>query len=148
MQNLVAVYSALYKAEPQPFDPLTIHYTPAIPIPDNPPSEAEIIDSVKKLRSGKAPGPSGLLVDDIKQWDTTREEDPEPWNRFVELVTHCFSAKEVPQALCFSTLVLIPKASGGVRGIGLLELVWKYISMIIKERLQSHIIFDDMLHGF
>jgi hypothetical protein len=106
MQKLGEVYSALYSAEPPLFKPLTIHYSPAVPIPDDPPSEAEIIDAVKKLRSGKAQGPSGLPEDDIKQWEATCEEDPEPWNRFVELVIQCFSLKEVPHALCFSTLVL------------------------------------------
>jgi hypothetical protein len=46
MQKLGEVSSALYKAEPPPFEPLTIHYTPAVPIPDDPPSEAEIFDAV------------------------------------------------------------------------------------------------------
>jgi Reverse transcriptase (RNA-dependent DNA polymerase) len=100
------------------------------------------------LRAGKAPGPSGLRTDDIKCWAKARDNEPEPWNRFVSLVTHCFQTNEVPKAACISTLVLIPKASGGVRGIGLLESVWKVISMIIKERMQETIQFDDMLHVF
>jgi Reverse transcriptase (RNA-dependent DNA polymerase) len=73
---------------------------------------------------------------------------PELWHNFVQLVTHCFDTGELRQSACFSTLVLISKSDGGVRGIGLLESVWKVISMIIKERMSQSIQFDDMLHGF
>jgi Reverse transcriptase (RNA-dependent DNA polymerase) len=79
---------------------------------------------------------------------TERATKPDPWNKFVQLLTHCFDTGEIPQSTCFSTLVLIPKSDGGVRGIGLLESVWKVISMIIKERMSRTIQYDDMLHGF
>jgi hypothetical protein len=64
------------------------------------------------------------------------------------LISHRFSTGELPQQLCFSTLVLIPKASGGIRGIGLLETVWKIISIIINQRMIKSIVFHDALHGF
>jgi hypothetical protein len=44
-------------------------------------------------------------------------------------------------------LVLIPKESGGMRGIGLLEVVWKVCSSIINDRLQNGIEFHEALHG-
>jgi hypothetical protein len=43
---------------------------------------------------------------------------------------------------------LIPKASGGTRGIGLLEVMWKVCSVIINRRLQQSITFHESLHGF
>jgi hypothetical protein len=47
-----------------------------------------------------------------------------------------------------SILVLIPKTSGGYRGIGLLEILWKVCSSIITDRLNDGIDFHDALHGF
>jgi hypothetical protein len=43
---------------------------------------------------------------------------------------------------------LIPKASGGTRGIGLLEVMWKVCLAIINRRLQQSITFHESLHGF
>jgi hypothetical protein len=43
---------------------------------------------------------------------------------------------------------LIPKASGGTHGIGLLEVMWKVCSAIINKRLQQSITFHELLHGF
>jgi hypothetical protein len=36
----------------------------------------------------------------------------------------------------------------GVRGIALLEPIWKVISTIIKERITDAVNFDHALHGF
>jgi hypothetical protein len=50
--------------------------------------------------------------------------------------------------MTWSILVLIPKTSGGTRGIGLLEIMWKVVSSIINKRLQTSIPFHEALHGF
>jgi hypothetical protein len=147
MAELEQVYSSLYAADPPPGQPIPVHYNP-VPIPDGPPTDHEVLIAVQRLRPGRAAGPSGLKIDDVKVWAKDRESNPEPWNKFLTLVKHCFATGEVPKATCFSTLVLIPKASGGVRGIGLLESVWNVISMIIKLRLDEGVAFDDALHGF
>jgi hypothetical protein len=147
MRQLEREYSSLYCAVQPIGNPLPIHYHP-VPIPDGVPSDEEILEAVKKLKSGRAPGSSGLRVDQIKEWALEQETAPRPWNDFLGLVKHCFNTRELPTSTCFSTLVLIPKAGGRVRGIGLLESVWKVISMIIKERMAANISFDNMLHGF
>jgi hypothetical protein len=60
-----------------------------------------------------------------------------------------FATGDIPQELTsWSILVLIPKASGGMRGIGLLEVMWKVCSSIINSRLQESIQFHEALHGF
>jgi Reverse transcriptase (RNA-dependent DNA polymerase) len=66
----------------------------------------------------------------------------------MELIQYVFHSGELPQRLCYTNLVLIPKSGGGVRGIGLLEPIWKVISTIIKNRIVDSINFDDSLHGF
>jgi hypothetical protein len=118
--------------------------------------------AVQRLRPGRAAGPSGLKIEDIKVWVKDLENNPEPWNKFLRLVKHCFVSGalflypcpycfvswEVPKATCFSTLVLIPKASRGVPGIGLLESVWKVISMIIKLHLDEGVALTMRCMGF
>jgi hypothetical protein len=49
----------------------------------------------------------------------------------VELFQHAFETGELPTELPCSVLVLIPKGSGGCRGIGLLEICWNVISKIM-----------------
>jgi hypothetical protein len=66
----------------------------------------------------------------------------------VELIQYVFEKGEIPTETAWSVLVLIPKGSGGHRGIGLLEIVWKMISSIIDRYLKYKIEFHDDLHRF
>jgi hypothetical protein len=45
-------------------------------------------------------------------------------------------------------VVLLLKGSGDYRGIGLLEIIWKVIELIINRRIASKVRFHDSLHGF
>ena len=45
-------------------------------------------------------------------------------------------------------MVLIPNSGGGYIGKGLVEVMWKVCSLIVKNRIQSTIILQDSLHGF
>jgi hypothetical protein len=143
------IYGTLYTAVDSPGDPLPVR-APNFMIPDLPPDHNEIVEALRRLKTGKAPGPSGLRVETLKTWldDFTAGRNQEPWMELVALVQHCFSTGELPTALGFSTLVLIPKGDGGMRGIGLLETVWKLMSSIVNRRLCNNIVFDDALHGF
>jgi exonuclease III len=143
-QEIEQEYTTLYRAVDSPGLPLQVHYHP-VEVNDEIPTEDEISTAVKALRTGKSPGPSGFTVNDLREWEDSRGET---WDNFVVLVKHCFATGEVPQRFCFSSLVLIPKSDGGVRGIGLLEVGWKVISMIIKRRLDRTIRFHESLHGF
>jgi Reverse transcriptase (RNA-dependent DNA polymerase) len=119
----------------------------AVPIPDHPPNDFEITIAVQKLRKYKAPGPSGLKAEDVLTW-MLNKDDQTNWVKLTTLIQHIFSIGEIPQNLAFSTLVLLPKPDGGVRGIGLLETIWKIITIIIKDRILDTVQFDDSLHGF
>ncbi|MGL4350103.1 MAG: hypothetical protein ACRCT2_05945, partial [Plesiomonas shigelloides] len=55
-------------------------------VPDHVPDEAEIRVALGRLRSHKAPGPSGLSVDVLKQW---AEESGTNWRQVVSLVQWC-----------------------------------------------------------
>jgi hypothetical protein len=107
---------------------------------------------VRLLRWGKPPGPSGTRAEHLREWlnAAERENDPDPgrWNKMMELVQHAFETGEFPTELPWSVLVLIPKGSGGCRGICLLEICWKVISKIMDFRMKQGIDFDDSIHGF
>ena len=45
-------------------------------------------------------------------------------------------------------MVLIPKGKGDYRGIGLVEVMWKVVAVILNRRLTSSITFHDVLHEF
>jgi len=128
-------------------------HVPAYDIVDDVPAADEIAAATRRLGNGRAPGPTGLKAEDIKKWLklAEREDDPdtEKWDAVVELVQHCFSnGGELPQELTWAYLVILPKADGGYRGIGLLEVVWKIISSIIQQRIKAKVRYHDIIHGF
>ena len=59
-----------------------------------------------------------------------------------------FRDGHIPEEWAWTMMVLIPKILGGYRGIGLVEVVWKFFSSIVNNRLQSTIILHGALHGF
>jgi Reverse transcriptase (RNA-dependent DNA polymerase) len=146
MNAIHTTFSTLYaKPVDLPTTEFPIHYV-AEDIPDDPPTDFEIQMAVQKLRLHKAPGPSGLRSEEILQW--MKNDDKQDWNNLTTLIRHIFTTGQIPQRLSFSTLVLLPKPDGGIRGIGLLEPIWKVISIIIKDRIVETVQFDDALHGF
>ena len=48
----------------------------------------------------------------------------------------------------WKTGVLIPKGTGDFRGIGLVEMLWKTVKMILNRRLMAAIQFYDTLYRF
>jgi len=90
-----------------------------------------------------------MRVKDLKCWFVERETVPAPWLLVIQMVQHAFQTGVVPTCARSNTLVLIPKPEPGqVRGIRLLEPIWKLISAIIHLWLLNHITFHDNLHGF
>lgn len=153
LDTVTAERITLYTREPPENlgDPIPV-LVDGFEIPDNVPDEDEIAEALKKLRSGKAPGPSGLRVDQLKVWyqQATREENPvlRPWRLLVTLVRHIWETSELPTEMTWATMVLLPKPDGGVRGIGLLDVVWKLVMKILDIRIQKNVAFHDVLHGF
>ena len=45
-------------------------------------------------------------------------------------------------------MIILLESKGGYRGIGLLGVIWKMITTIIKIRLRTAISFHDALHRF
>ena len=141
----------LYTREVPPGAPIPVLVEP-FSVSDETPSDEEIREAVRRLRRGKAPGPSGLRTDHLKKWLADAEDEDEPnstlWDSLVALVQHVYETGELPSTIPWGIVVLLPKASGGYRGIGLLEVIWKVLSSIIDVRLKTAISFHDALHGF
>ena len=122
------------------------------------PTEEEITVALYRMRNWKAPGMSGITVEDLKKWEQGANPaegiDPIPtyqraWTQVVQLVQDAIGKGLIPSAFSIGTLVIIPKDDkGGVRGIGLLEVIHKLISQIINLRLGSCIQFLPEVHGF
>ena len=126
-------------------------------VDDSIPQEDEIRSALFKMRSRKAPGLTQLSVDHLKQWYNEGhpqegdgdEKALEIWDNVVTLVQRCIGEGDIPQAFFYGVLVIIPKDdAGGVRGIGLLEVIHKLVSQVINLRMATSIEFLEEVHGF
>ena len=83
------------------------------------------------------------MAEAVKWWQAgqhrskdDRTQDDEEWRLLVELVQEAFHSGTIPQEPSWATVVILPKLGGGKQGIGLVEVLWKLISVIIGQRLQ------------
>jgi hypothetical protein len=61
------------------------------------------------------------------------------WIQTCNTIQQIFETWNIPEEMTWAILVLTPKTSGGTRGIGLLEIMWKVCSSINNNRLhESH----------
>ena len=70
------------------------------------------------------------------------------WGRVVEIVQTAFRDRDLAEEVTWQAVVLIPKGKGDYRGIGLVEVMWKVVTVILNCRLTSSITFHDVLHRF
>ena len=111
-------------------------------VEDSTPTEEEITVALYQMRNRKAPGMTGITVEDLKKWEKGANPaegiDPIPthqraWTQVVQLVQDAIGKGLIPSAFSIGTLVIILKDDkGGVRGIGLLEVIHKLILQIIN----------------
>ena len=93
-----------------------------------------------------------MKAEHLTSWlrEATREKymDINAWHNVVIVTQVAFREGYIPEALMWTTMVLIPKGGGDYRGIGLVEIIWKVCTLIVNSRLQSSIVLHDALHGF
>ena len=65
----------------------------------------------------------------------------------VELIQTAFRDGDLAEEATWQAVVLIPKGKGDYRGIGLVEVMWKLVVVILNRRFTSSITFHDVLHG-
>ena len=59
-----------------------------------------------------------------------------------------FREGKLAEEATWQTVVLIPKGKGEFRGIGLVEVTWKVVAVILHRRLTAGIKLHDALHRF
>ena len=93
-----------------------------------------------------------MRAENLRKWliDETRDDSPDTTNcmKVVAIVQSAFQDGTLAKECMWQTVVLIPKGKGGVRGIGLVEVLWKAIVSLLNRQLTAVISFHDTLHGF
>ena len=81
-------------------------------IDDVVPEPDKIAKAVQGLKNGKAPGPSKVRVEYLKEWveEAYREENPYKgnWDRVVDLIQTCFWEQKVLTNMLWLIVVLLP----------------------------------------
>ena len=76
------------------------------------------------------------------------EREPNKWEKVVDLVRLAFRDGVLPEEAAWQAVVLIPKEGGDYRGIGLVEVIWKAVVVILNFRFTAAITYHEFLHGF
>ena len=66
----------------------------------------------------------------------------------VELVQLEFQDGFIAEEAAWKAVVLIPKGGGGYHGIGLVEVIWKAVAVILNCHFTAAISYHKPLHGF
>jgi Reverse transcriptase (RNA-dependent DNA polymerase) len=141
----------LYTQQPTPDRTITLFYDQTW-VDDTIPDEHEIKLALRKMKYNKAPGSSGIAVEDLRRWMMESEQEiprRDRWNRVVNVVQEAFRQRQLPERFNIGILVMIPKDKPGeYRGIALLEVLYKLITRIISDRINNNVTFHDAIHGF
>ena len=66
----------------------------------------------------------------------------------IEIVQTAFRDGDLEEEATWQAVVLIPKGKKYYWGIGLMEVMWKVVAVILNCRFTSSITYHDFLHGF
>ena len=101
------------------------------------------------LKGWLAAANRGKMAQDKGEENTEAEEEGgDLWGKVVEITQTAFWEEEPAEEAMWQTVVLIPKGKKEYRGIGLVEVTWKVVAVILHFRLTTAITFHDELHGF
>ena len=116
--------------------------------PSPPITMAEVKECVKKLKSGKAPGPDTIPVEQYKA-------SPEATAELHELISSIHDTESLPDEFAFGDILLFYKKKSkddrkNYRVLGLLNHAYKIFAMIILLRILPYItpLLSDMQAGF
>ena len=69
------------------------------------------------------------------------------WEKVVKLTQTAFGEGKLAEEATWQAMVMVPKGKGEFWGIGLVEVIWKLLSLILHRRLAA-IQLHEVLHGF
>jgi Reverse transcriptase (RNA-dependent DNA polymerase) len=96
----------------------------------------------------------GIGAEHLKQWmveakESNDLENREIWRRVVQLVQMASTDLPLPKSFGIGIRVLIPNgAPDQYRGIALLEVIYKLVSLIINKRISWNVQYHDAVLGF
>ena len=90
----------------------------------------------------------GVAEEKEKKKTKAEEEGEEMWVKVVEMTQTAFREGKLAEEAAWKTVVMIPKGKGEFRGIGLVEVTWKLMALILHRRLTTGLQLHDALHGF
>ena len=90
----------------------------------------------------------GMAEEKGKEKTEAEEEGEELWGKVVEMTQTAFREGKLAEEATWQTVVLIPKGKGEFRGIGLVEVTWKVVAVILHRRLTTGIQLHGALHRF
>ena len=67
----------------------------------------------------------------------TEEEGEYRWGTVVELTQTAFREGNLAEEATWQTMVMIPKGKGEFQGIGLVEVIWKLLTLILYRLLAA-----------
>ena len=107
-----------------------------LPVVCDPPSKAEIVDAIKKLKSGKAPGPDEMPPEALKA------DVKGTANALYPLFARIWKEEQFPKEWKEGHIVKLPKKGdlsncNNYRGITLLSIPGKVFNRVILERIKS-----------
>ena len=70
------------------------------------------------------------------------------WEMSVELTHTEFREGELAEEAAWKAVVLIPKGRGDYRGIGIVEVMWKAVTVILNCHFAASITYYNSLHRF
>lgn len=85
--------SALYRAKESPGAPIPVRLNQPFTVLDDPPTEDEVADACLALKTGRAPGPSGIRPEHLREWLKDYQSDsellsPERWENVLTIVEY------------------------------------------------------------
>ena len=94
-----------------------------------------------------------MQVEHLRQWlqEAMQEKDPGDthWMKVVAIAQAAFRNGTLADDIIWQVMVLILKGDGrDLRGIGLVEVHWKTMIVILNRRFASVIHLHEVLHGF
>ena len=121
-------------------------------VADGGPSKEKIKWAVRWVFPNQSGGPSGIHSEHLKICPAAvqEEENPDPSRSWIvlEMVQLAFDTGELATECTWATFIILTKGSGNYRIIGLIEVIWKVISIMVNRRLVDLIEFHDVLHNF
>ena len=79
--------------------------------------------------------------------DGGEERETTKWENVVELLQLAFLYGVIVEEAAWQAVVLVLKEGGDYRGLGLVEVIWKAVAVILNRCFTSTITYHDSLHG-